>query len=225
MTRQKLEQAIKAKTNWFHSIDFGKGLISPGRVPLEAKQRFLKTLNLPSLKNKTVLDIGAWDGFWSFEAERRGAQVTALDSYCWNGPGTGDKKGFDLAHKWFNSKVKTIEMDVIDICPEKTGQYDIVFFFAVLYHMKHPLLALEKVASVTKEVAIIETHLNLNTIPTPAMAFYPGTELNGDGSNWFSPNIPAMTGMLQTAGFKHSKYKIHRTINENQARGLFYAYK
>ena len=63
---------------WWHRIDLGDGRITPGR---DATQEKLETLHLPnSLSGKTVLDIGAWDGFFSFEAERRGAvRVLATD--------------------------------------------------------------------------------------------------------------------------------------------------
>ena len=69
---------------WWHSIDLGDGVITPG---IDDSPRKLHRLRLPQdLTGKSVLDIGAWDGFFSFEAERRGAsRVLALDSYAWNG--------------------------------------------------------------------------------------------------------------------------------------------
>src|SRR5262245_47179094 len=60
-----------AAVNWFHTIDFGQGIVSPGD---DDSQRKLKRLQIPAnLTGKSFLDIGAWDGFFSFEAERRGA--------------------------------------------------------------------------------------------------------------------------------------------------------
>lgn len=70
---------------WFHSIDLGDGVVTaglkaPGRLALE-----LDALNLPDLAGLSVLDIGAWDGYFSFAAERRGAaRVVALDHYAWS---------------------------------------------------------------------------------------------------------------------------------------------
>src|SRR4029077_2193192 len=105
-------------------------------------------------------DIGAWDGFFSFEAERRGARrVLATDSFVWNGQTWGSKQGFLLARKVFNSAVEDMHIDILEMSPEKVGTFDVVFFGGVLYHMRHPLLALEKLASVIRPggVAIIET--------------------------------------------------------------------
>src|SRR5215831_10985883 len=73
--------------HWFHRIDLGNGIITPGQdIDGETKIEFNK---IPTdLRGKTVLDIGAWDGLFSFEAERRGAaRVLATDSFCWNGRG------------------------------------------------------------------------------------------------------------------------------------------
>jgi tRNA (mo5U34)-methyltransferase len=71
-------------TCWFHSIDLGNGMVTPGAKSVETQQLQLEALNLPDLSGKRVLDIGAWDGFFSFEAERRGAaHVTALDHHVW----------------------------------------------------------------------------------------------------------------------------------------------
>jgi len=65
---------------WYHSIDLGRGVVTPG-TPVN--QRMLSR-GLPDLTGRSVLDIGAWDGFYSFTAERRGAsRVVALDHYAW----------------------------------------------------------------------------------------------------------------------------------------------
>jgi len=72
---------------WFHSIDLGDGVITPGRKGggLDYMKRELDALRLPDLEGKSVLDIGAWDGFYSFQAERLGAsRVVALDDYAWS---------------------------------------------------------------------------------------------------------------------------------------------
>jgi tRNA (mo5U34)-methyltransferase len=70
---------------WFHSIDLGGGVVTAGIKSLETLTREADALNLPDLTGKTVLDIGAWDGSFSFEAERRGAaRVVALDHYAWS---------------------------------------------------------------------------------------------------------------------------------------------
>lgn len=70
---------------WYHSIELAPGKVTPGRAPLEAWNEELRALQLPSLAGKSVLDIGAYDGFFSFAAERLGARrVVAMDHYAWS---------------------------------------------------------------------------------------------------------------------------------------------
>ena len=200
LSREDLLQQVTA-IRWFHRIPLGNGVLTPGLDDTQAKLRRLQLP--PSFAGKTVLDIGAWDGFFSFEAERRGAsRVLAVDSYCWSGAGWGTKAGFELARRALNSKVEDREMEVLDLSPETTGTFDVVFFLGVLYHMRHPLLALEKVASVTQHQLILETKVDLLAWRTPAMAFYVGNELNGDPTNWWSPNLTGLRDMLRAVGFK-----------------------
>jgi tRNA (mo5U34)-methyltransferase len=189
---------------WYHSIDLGNGIITPGISNTAAQ---LRRFHIPQdLTGKTVLDIGAWDGFYSFEAERRGAKrVVATDSYCWSGQSWGSKEGFELARKILRSKVEDQNVDVMDLSPEKVGIFDVVLFLGVLYHLKHPLLALEKVFSVTKELLILDTHVDLLGSKRPAIAFYPGSEVNRDETNWSGPNPAAVLAMLKSAGFSRAK--------------------
>ena len=192
-----------SRIRWYHRIDLGNGIVTPGCTNT---QRRLKKLGLPEkLKGQTVLDIGAWDGLYSFEAERRGAsRVLATDSFCWNGRG-GTKAGFDLAKKILKSKVEARKIDVLDISPEKIGSFDIVLFLGILYHMRHPMLALERAFSVTRKLLILETHTDMSWCSRPALAFYPGTELANDATNWFGPNSSAVISMLKAVGFRKIK--------------------
>ena len=185
------------RIKWWHTIDLGNGIVTPG---LDDSPKKLQRLEMPEdLTGMSVLDVGAWDGFFSFEAERRGAaRVLALDSVAWQ---NGGKKGFELARKQLNSKVEDVNMEVLDISPQALGEFDLVLFLGVLYHMKHPLLALEGVSSVTKTQLILETHVDLVHLRRPAMAFYPDAELNNDSSNWWGPNTAAVEAMLRTVGF------------------------
>ncbi len=200
MNREELQKNIAA-IRWFHRIKLDEGVVTPGLDDTPAKLRRVK---LPEdLTGRSVLDIGAWDGFFSFEAERRGAsRVLAVDSFCWSGEGWGSKAGFELARRTLNSKVEDAEMEVLDLAPEKIGTFDVVLFFGVLYHMRHPLLALEKVSSVTKSHLILETKVDLLSLSAPAMAFYVGDELNHDPTNWWAPNISGLCDMLRAVGFR-----------------------
>jgi tRNA (mo5U34)-methyltransferase len=77
-------QSVAAVPKWWHSIDLGDGVVTPGHKSPELLQEELASLRFPPLAGRTVLDIGTWDGFYAFEAERRGAaRVVAIDHYVW----------------------------------------------------------------------------------------------------------------------------------------------
>jgi tRNA (mo5U34)-methyltransferase len=182
-------------------MDLGGGVVTAG---VDDTPQRLARLNLPeSLAGQTVLDIGAWDGFFSFECERRGAaRVVAADYYSWSAEGWGTKAGFQLAREVLGSKVEDVDIDVMDVSPQRLGTFDLVLFLGVLYHLRHPLLALERVASVTHNMLILETVVDMVGYRRPAAAFYPSTELNNDPTNWWGPNVPAVRGMLESVGFQ-----------------------
>ncbi|HMC41630.1 MAG TPA: hypothetical protein VKI20_01370, partial [Acidimicrobiales bacterium] len=88
---------------WYHVLDLGQGFRTPGVYDPSSK---LSRYALPDLHGKTVLDVGAWDGFFSFEAERRGAaRVLATDSFSWDGSNWSTKAGFQLARRALGSRV------------------------------------------------------------------------------------------------------------------------
>jgi tRNA (mo5U34)-methyltransferase len=193
---------------WYHTIDLGSGIVTRG---VDDSPVRLARAQLPeSLNGKSVLDIGAWDGFFSFECERRGAaRVVAADHFSWHGSGWGTKAGFNLAREALSSRVEDVDIDVMDLSPERIGTFDVVLFLGVLYHLRHPYLALERVASVTRDYLIVETVVDLVGLRRPAMAFYPGRELNNDPTNWWGPNVPAVAGMLNSLGFNDVRVATH----------------
>jgi tRNA (mo5U34)-methyltransferase len=183
-------------TGWWHSIDLGGGRITPGVRKIDDLRSRYANFKLPEdLSGKRVLDIGCWDGFFSFEAERHGAQVVSVD--CWR-----PEKFFE-AHRALNSRAEFHEMSVYELSREKLGVFDFVFFLGVLYHLQHPLLSLQRVCEVTSGIAIIGSYVIDNILETasPAMEFYPLDELGGQYDNWWGPNTDCLVKMAQTAGF------------------------
>ena len=82
---EEVEASVQSVPFWWHSIDLGGGLVTPGVQPREFLNARLRSLQLPDVHGKTVLDIGAYDGFYSFAVERLGAaRVVALDHYVWS---------------------------------------------------------------------------------------------------------------------------------------------
>ena len=202
-------RAVEHKTameagSWWHSIDLGHGQVTPGAHSLEELSGIYARFNLPDdLSGKRFLDVGCWDGFYSFEAERHGAEVVAVD--CWQ------PKNFFIAQRALQSKVEFREMSVYELSREGLGSFDIVLFHGVLYHLRHPLLGLECVCEVTDEFTIIESHVvdNLIDLPRPVMEFYERDELGGQTDNWWGPNSECLVRMARAAGFAHTEV-VHR---------------
>jgi hypothetical protein len=97
-------------------------------------------------------------------------------------------------------------MSVYDVSRRKLGSFDYVLFLGVLYHLRHPLLGLERVCEVTKEHAIIETHIIDDFFPCdrPLMEFYENAELADQYDNWWGPSFDCLTRMTRAAGFARS---------------------
>ena len=190
-------RAELARLGWYHSLELPGGHVIPGLQTLDQLRTRIARFPIPQdLTGKRVLDIGAWDGWFSFEMERRGASVVALDS-------TRQETFFE-ARRLLDSKVEYVVEDVCRVNPRDLGQFDIVLFFGVLYHLKHPLLALEKVFELTTWMACIES-LVIDDPPTnaaPVMEFYEGTELAGGFDNWVGPNTACLMAFCRAAGFK-----------------------
>jgi tRNA (mo5U34)-methyltransferase len=194
-------RAAVARIRWFHTIDLRNGIITPGIDPTPDK---LAASGMPaSLAGKSVLDIGANDGFFSFEAERRGAtRVVALDYFAWCEQSPAySKPGFDLAKWVLGSTVEEHLGRLEDVDSSVLGTFDLVLYLGVLYHATDPLGQLAKVRSLCREMAIIETHVDALDYPRPACVFYPGATLNGDSTNYFGPNPQAVEAMCKEVGF------------------------
>jgi tRNA (mo5U34)-methyltransferase len=190
-----LREAVDSMS-WHHQIDLGHGIVTPGG---DRSAQKLAALQLPPLAGKSVLDVGAWDGYFSFAAERLGAsRVVALDSVIWQHV---SKQPFELARAALASSVEDIELEVMDISPDTVGHFDVVLFLGVLYHMRDPMGALEAVSSVTDELLVVETLTDMNFTRRPAAAFYPGAYMVGDDSNWWGPNEAALLSMLREFDF------------------------
>ena len=235
--RDALRAYIEGESEWFHSINFEGGLVTPGRDPSSKK---LHHLCLPrSLAGLSVIDIGAYDGFFSFHAEARGAaRVVAADKYIWEMPDHAAIRNFRTIRDTIGSTVEQVIVDVPTSSASLNEQFDIVLFLGVLYHADNMIEYLNNVARITREVCVVETLVdNLNDTVASA-ALYDHGELNGDATNWWGPNLLATEVMLRRVGFRHVQLMNMWDVNTIDAirgqprltpvrsgRAVFHAYK
>ncbi len=233
-------EAIATCPEWFHSVELAPGVVTPGRMAQSTLQWKWDTLGLTDLKGRSVLDIGAYDGYFSFAAERAGAdRVVALDHYVWSADMAGymadwrasvaaggtilpaphesrhwnpsempGQRPFDMARRALDSRVIPVAEDFMTMDLASLGTFDVVLFLGVLYHLKDPLGALGRLASVVAPggSAYIDTQgVELYGARDEAhWACFPGQELNNDASNWWAPNATALMGCCRAVGFREA---------------------
>ena len=204
LTRSDLVQRWndeRGERGWWHSFELSDGTLIQGVCDLAGLKDRIAQFPIPQdLRGKRVLDIGAWDGWFSFEMERRGAQVLAIDNW--------DNPRFHQARTLMNSQVEYRQMDIYELTPERVGYFDIVLFMGVLYHLKHPLLALERVCALTTDIAAVDSFIlrekhrpGERVDQRPVMEFYETKEFGGQTDNWVAPSLDCLRAFCRTAGF------------------------
>ena len=184
--------------------DSGASLLSHEGLIRRRFDRRLRLLQIPEdLTGWSVLDIGAWHGFFSFECEKRGAaRVLAVDSYAWDRFGMDE---FLSARERLGSSVEHRRADVHELDAEEIGQFDLVLLLGVFYHLRNPLTALECIARVTRRLLICETHVLLPFVHEryPLVPFFPGDAGASEAPYEMCamPTVAALTQMLQSVGF------------------------
>jgi len=218
MTPEEISAELKRLEPWFHRIDLGGGLFTktesvmgePVDHPLANWQTIQKLLPL-DLSDKTLLDVGCNAGFYAFEAKRRGARrVLGVD-----GQRQHVRQGL-FVRKVLGLDVEFRRLNVYELDTRSIGQFDITLALGLLYHLKHPILALEKLYQVTKELLIIETAImpptqtpesfaysfgNLKTRLHPLAYVENPPEAKEQVFNWFLPGVKALLALLRNTGF------------------------
>lgn len=201
--------SLPGEIQWFHSIRMPDGDITDGTRDHEVLMLEADCAFSCGAEGRSVLDIGAWDGFFTFEAERRGAaRVLSVDRPAWSGANWGTKAGYDFAHAQLGSRAESKDVDLFELDPEVEGVHDIVLFLGVLYHLRDPLGGLARAAAMAREVLVLETVTAMNHLAKPVLRHYPGRALNNDASNTFAPNTAALRSMLGDLGF--SRVEVRR---------------
>jgi len=156
------------KIKWTHQIQLPTG-VTPGEWAPCFEQYGLVNIDF---KGKSVLDIGCLDGLYSFYAEEKGASsVLSLEINDTNegqfgkefNTANGNNTGYLFAHKALKSKAEYLfPYSVYDLDKQKLGTFDVVLCLGLIYHLAHPILALEKINQITKKngSVIIETEVS-----------------------------------------------------------------
>ncbi len=224
MDRASIERLVAAHGRWFHEIELAPGIVTPGEDSNRLKLPILDELGLPrDAAGLRVLDVGCSDGFFSFEMERRGAAVTAMDFV------PEDYTGFAVARRILGSRVEYRMENVYNLDPARHGSFDLVLFLGVLYHLRKPLVALDAIRSVMKEggrlflaTLLIDefvllpdgatttlAELNPRLAGIPLWQAYPRDSLNGDFTNCLAPNRRALEVALEEAQFRVEELRVH----------------
>ena len=216
-SRARIEARVRELSPWFHDLDLDGVRTAPdhflGDYPRAKWQRFAHALPA-DLRGRTVLDVGCNAGFHAIELKRRGAdRVVGIDT---------DPRY--LAQAAFAAEIAGVaielrELSVYDVA--RLGErFDVVLFLGVLYHLRHPLLALDLLHEhVARELLVFQSMLRGAHEPAPVEDDYPFAEraiferaghprmafveraYAGDPTNWWIPNRACALAMLRAAGF------------------------
>jgi tRNA (mo5U34)-methyltransferase len=198
--------ASSSGITWWHRIKLPDGTFTPGIVRHGPDggdwpaTRFGVTEEL--VRGRTVHDIGTWDGFFAFEAERLGAtHVRATDATQDEGGTWAGTAGFLEAHRLLGSKVEHGHLNIQDAdeVDQPANKADVVFLFGVLYHLTAPDTGLAHAASLAKHTLLIETAGSKNRGSAPVLEYLPG--LGGDPTNFYYPNPSWVAYQLAGLGF------------------------
>jgi tRNA (mo5U34)-methyltransferase len=216
--RNAVREAAAALGPWFHNIDLGGGVMTApdhflGDYPVVKWRRFAHCIPA-DLSGRTVLDIGCNGGFYSIQMKLRGAsRVLGIDvdaDYLRQARFAAEIIGVDI---------EFAEMSVYDIAA-LGERFDVVLFLGVLYHLRHPLLALDLIRdNVVRDLFVCQSMQRGDPSEVPLDADYPFSEkviferpgfprlsfiehcYAGDNTNWWVPNRACTAAMLRSAGF------------------------
>lgn len=192
-----LAHQIRQLGPWFHNLELGGIMTAPdhflGDYPRVKWNRFKHAIPT-DLDGATVLDIGCNAGFYAFEMKRRGAhRVVAID--------TDDRylAQASLAQRVLGTEIELKNLSVYQVA--KLGEhFDLVLFLGVLYHLRYPLLALDRLREhVIGDRLVCQSMLRKSVDHAPRMSFVEHCYA-GDPTNWWVPNLAGFEAMIRSAG-------------------------
>lgn len=217
-TPERIQQRVRDLGQWFHNLNLRGVKTAPdhflGDYPQVKWSRFSHAIP-PDLQGRTVLDVGCNAGFYSIEMKRRGAdRVVGIDSE----PMYLEQARF--AAQVYGEEIEFRQMSVYEVAA-LGEQFDVVLFMGVLYHLRHPLLALDLLREhVVGDILVFQSMLRGSNEAGTVEADYPFWQTDiferrdfpcayfienryaNDPTNWWVPNRSCMEAMLRSAGFE-----------------------
>ena len=217
LSQQAIRERVAALAPWFQDMDLGGVRTAPDHFlwgyPGNKFKHFAHAIP-QDLAGWSVLDIGCNAGFYSLEMKRRGAaRVLGIDT---------DDRYLDQARLAAEVRGVGIEfrnLSVYDVAA-LGERFDLVIFMGVLYHLRHPLLALDLIHEhVARDLLLYQSMQRGAEQETPFARDYAFTETahfddpghpklhfieheySGDWTNWWAPNAACSAAMLRSAGF------------------------
>jgi len=214
-----LEQVPKIK--WAHSIDLGEGISSPGAWGTP-NPLIVDAFDAVDFRGKKVLDIGCWDGLWSFEAEKRGATEVYATDILSQRP-LGEYSTFEVARALRGSKAKYFsDVSVFDVAKLGVKDFDVVIYCGIYYHLRDPLLAFARLRQVMKDGGILITSGHVIPSDEVFARFYYKNAFAGDHTNWWVPSTPCLRQWIESSFFEiqteHSTHPDVRAITAAAVR-------
>jgi tRNA (mo5U34)-methyltransferase len=214
--REELLEVLNKLGAWYHNLNFGGIDTCPHDTDYPERRWRIVEPHVPQdLTGKTVLDIGCNGGFFSLQMKRRNAARVVATDFMAHFVGQ-----VRFASYWFDLPIEPRLVDVYDIESLKS-QFDIVVFVGVLYHLKHPLYALEKVANVCKDTLVFQSlsrgpggdfspeedyswdDFKFFEAPNFPKLYFIEKSFNNDESNWWMATESCLKAMLRVSGFKN----------------------
>ena len=213
--RAELEGMIQRMGPWYHNVSYAGVMTNPATPDYPASRwRLLDQLIPQDLHGKKVLDIGCNSGSFAMEMKKRGAErVVGIDVL----PHVTAQARF-TSH-WFAVPFEVYELSAYDV--EWLDEiFDIVLFTGVLYHLKHPLYALEKISNICRDTMYFQSVVRSSAVDFEPESNYPGNEVavfdrpdyprlffieksyNGDDTNWWFATRNCLKAMARVSGFK-----------------------
>jgi tRNA (mo5U34)-methyltransferase len=215
--RDELLALVRSFPYWYQRIYLGHGVYTlPDPAYHEGVWARLEPAFPSDFRGAAVLDVGTNAGFFALQAKARNAGrvvgLESVDEYL---------RQAELCRRIWNADIQYLPLDAHQASSLRE-QFDVVIFTGILYHLKNPLQVLEDVGRICRDAIVVETEVivddpanrvsvrqgpfnrtEVTACTKGMMKFIESDELNGDGSNWWVPDVECVLGMLRTAGFRY----------------------